>query len=285
MRLKMKSILRKIHKYQSFLPFIALLFFISVLYTNPGCHSQCKNEKHKKLEKNNTLFQYSTLKALLEGLYDGDLSIGQLKKYGTIGMGTFNTLDGEMVVLDGEVFRIKADGNAYAVKDDDKTPFAVVTHFETDHTAQLEEKKNYQELQEYLNTLLPSKNIIYAFQIEGKFSYVKTRSVPAQKKPYPHSSEILKNQPIFEFQDVEGYMVGFLFPSSLGGANLPSYHFHFITSDKKRGGHVLECETSVIEIKIDHLYRYKLIFPSNEDFLKKDLEETQNKEYNLNASK
>jgi acetolactate decarboxylase len=43
-----------------------------------------------------TLFQTSTLSALQAGDYDGILTIGALKQHGDFGLGSFNTLDGEM---------------------------------------------------------------------------------------------------------------------------------------------------------------------------------------------
>lgn len=36
------------------------------------------------------------LSALLQGDYDGEITYGELKKYGDFGLGTFNSLDGEM---------------------------------------------------------------------------------------------------------------------------------------------------------------------------------------------
>ena len=74
---------------------------------------------------------------------------------------------------------------AYPVKDSMKTPFAVVTFFAPDETVMLDTADNYTQLKTHLNDLLPSQNVFYAIKVEGKFKYIKTRSVPGQKRPYP----------------------------------------------------------------------------------------------------
>src|SRR4029078_8648676 len=51
------------------------------------------------------LFQASTIGALLDGAYDGDLSFGELAEQGDLGLGTLNHLDGEMIAIYGELVR------------------------------------------------------------------------------------------------------------------------------------------------------------------------------------
>ncbi len=105
------------------------------------------------------LFQTATLGALVEGVYDGNLAVGELKKHGDMGLGTFDALDGEMVMLDGRVYRIRADGKAEAVGNEETTPFAMVTFFEADHTGSLEGPFDLAHLEEMLDKVLPTKNI------------------------------------------------------------------------------------------------------------------------------
>jgi acetolactate decarboxylase len=134
------------------------------------------------------LTQISTIDAILNGVYDGVITIGELKQYGDFGIGTFEALDGEMVELDGEFYQIKADGIAYIVDPKVMTPFASVTFFDTDSQIELlgeYENLPYAECQKLITGSLPTENIFYAIRITGVFSYMKTRSVPAQHKPYP----------------------------------------------------------------------------------------------------
>ena len=79
--------------------------------------------------EHHTLYQVSTAGALVEGVYQGAVSVGVVREHGDFGLGTFEDLDGEMVVLDGHVFRVGSDGAVGEVADDARTPFAVVTRF------------------------------------------------------------------------------------------------------------------------------------------------------------
>ena len=84
--------------------FIKIIFSIVILIILFSC----------KAEKNNTnkdaIYQYSTINALLEGEFDGDVTLSSLKNYGDFGIGTFNSLDGEMIFLDGVFYSAKSDG-------------------------------------------------------------------------------------------------------------------------------------------------------------------------------
>ena len=228
-----------------------------------GCSYAQKNEE--------VFYQTSTINALLDEVYDGNVTFKELKRHGDLGLGTFSNLDGEMIGLDGEFYQIKADGIAYPVDDLMKTPFAVVTFFESDKTKVLNKSINYDQLKLSLDNMLPTENIFYAFKIEGTFKYVKTRSVPGQNKPYPPLVEIVKDQPIFEFHDIKGTLVGSWFPCYMNGINVPGYHFHFITEDKKAGGHLLECQTEDVRIGIDCTSNLYLALPEDEEFYKAEL--------------
>lgn len=216
-------------------------------------------------EKGEVLYQSSTINALLNGIYEGELTFKDLEKYGNFGIGTFNSLDGEMIGLNGKFYQIRADGVAYPVDDSVKTPFAVVTFFEPDKTFVLDKSLDFNQMNEYLDNLLPTKNIFYAIRINGIFKYIKTRSVHRQNKPYPPLSEALKNQPIFEFHNIKGTLIGFRFPEYMNGVNLPGYHFHFITEDRKAGGHLFECEIQSVLIEIDYTDEFYMTLLKSKD--------------------
>ncbi len=187
---------------------------------------------------------------------------GELKEHGSMGIGTFNALDGEMIVsLDGIFYKVRSDGKVYKVKDSEKTPFAVVTFFLADIVKNSGPVENYDDLKVALDGLIPSDNIFYAIQIEGEFDYVKTRSVPAQKKPYPLLAEVVEHQSVFEFNNVKGTILGFRAPPYVKGVNVPGYHLHFINEDRSSGGHLLACTISEARIKIDSSDSFKMILP------------------------
>jgi acetolactate decarboxylase len=225
------------------------LLLAAVLTIMTICMSGCLSAPRDS----DVLFQTSTISALSEGDFDGNLTYGDLRQHGDFGLGTFDNLDGEMIALADEFYQIKADGKAYPVEDSTETPFAVVTFFEPDKTVSLDKMLDYEQLKQYLDNMLPARDIFYAIEVEGTFKYIKARSVSAQSKPYPSLAEALEEQTIFEFHDVTGSLIGFWCPPYVEGINAPGYHFHFITSDRQNGGHLLDCETDNVKVEIDYI--------------------------------
>jgi acetolactate decarboxylase len=208
-----------------------------------------------------TLFQTSTIDALLEGKYDGDVSFAELEERGDFGLGTLDALDGEMIALDGGFYQVKADGRAYAIGREMRTPFAVVTFFEVSLSRIIETPMDFEEFGAYLDRLIGDKTPCYAVRLDGYFEYVKTRSVPRQRKPYPSLAEVVKSQPTFELHDVEGSLLGFRFPHYAQGINVAGYHFHFITADRSAGGHVLGFRLARGELRVDREADLRLELP------------------------
>jgi acetolactate decarboxylase len=223
-----------------------------------------------------TLFQVSTLDALAGGLYDGVMSLETLGQYGDFGIGTFDKLDGEMIESGGKFYQVKADGKAYLQSGAVSTPFACVTFFAVDREEKLAPGLDYPQLQKYLDGKLPTANIFYAIKIEGTFSYIKTRSVPSQAKPYLPLAEVTKNQAVFEFRNVKGTIIGFRCPPYVTGVNLPGYHLHFLTEDKDAGGHLLELTVGEATAFIDDTPAFLMSLPGRDsDFYKLDLAQSQ----------
>ncbi len=216
------------------------------------------------------LFQVSTINALLLSVYDGILPVADLKERGDFGIGTFDRLEGEMVVVDGECYQVKVDGVAYVVPNNATTPFATVTFFDPDETV-LIETANFSEFKEILETSFPSENIFYAIRIDGTFPYVKTRSVPAQEKPYPLLVDAVANQTVFKFENASGTVVGFWSPEFVDGINVPGYHLHFITDDRKAGGHILDLRVEGAEVELDLTPNIFMALPTAGDFFNIDL--------------
>lgn len=174
---------------------------------------------------------------------------------------------------------MKADGIAYPVADSMETPFASVTFFDVDREEQLPQGMNYEQVEEFLDGLLPTDNIFYAIKIEGTFRYMKTRSVPGQQKPYPPLVEVAKNQPTFEFNDVEGTIVGFRCPPYVAGVNVPGYHLHFLSKGRDAGGHILEFEVADAVASVDYTSQFLMILPGEDsDFYNIDLSQDKQEE-------
>lgn len=197
------------------------------------------------------LFQASTVGALLHGAYDGDLSFAELAEHGDLGLGTLNGLDGEMIALDGSFFRADVDGRVHPIAAEAKTPFAVVTRFEPTIDVRIEEPLSHAELLGRLDQLAPAGASSCAIRLDGRFELVRARSVPAQTPPYRPLTEVVAEQHVFELQDVAGTMLGFRFPTYAEGIEIAGYHLHFISADRRAGGHVLDSRSDGLRVRID----------------------------------
>ena len=218
-----------------------------------------------------TLYQVSTLSALIDGLYQPATTVGALKLQGDTGIGTFAALDGEMVMLDDDVFQVLADGSVTRPADAVGSPFAAVTTFAADKTVPLAGLDDYAALQRRLDAELDGVNHIYALRIEGHFAAVRTRSVPKQSEPYTPLLEVTAKQPEFAFSDVDGVLVGFWCPAWVGQINLPGYHLHFLTADRSGGGHVLEVSLARATAELDETPVFDLSLPDTPEFRAIDL--------------
>ncbi|MHB1458805.1 MAG: acetolactate decarboxylase [Armatimonadota bacterium] len=226
----------------------------------------------RTVKENDTVYQISTIDALMYGLYDGVSSIGDLKKHGDIGLGTFDALDGEMVVVDGKVFKITSDGAARMVDGAEMTPFAAVTHFDKDISREINIDMDMSALSAFIDSLIPSKNLFYAIRIDGVFSVMKTRSVPRQQKPYRKLIQVVAEQPVFDFENVKGTVVGFRCPYYVKGSNVPGYHLYFINDDRSKGGHVLALVIKDAVVHIDTSAQVRIVLPETGEFLKAEID-------------
>jgi acetolactate decarboxylase len=206
---------------------------------------------HREREPH-VLFQASTIGALLEGGFEGDLSFAELAEHGDLGLGTLNHLDGEMVALDGEFFRADVDGRLSPVGPEEQTPFAVVTRFEPSAEERLPgEELGHEKLLARLDALLPAGASTCAIRLDGRFDLVRARSVPRQEPPYRPLTEVVADQHVFELTEVEGTMVGFRFPTYVEGIEVAGYHLHFASADRSRGGHVLDSRSRGLRVRLD----------------------------------
>lgn len=198
-----------------------------------------------------TLFQTSTLSSLSAGNFDGEMTIAELQGHGDFGLGTYNALDGEMVVLDGEFYQVRDDGIARLVTGTVQSPFAAVTFFAADQTIEVQESFDCVELQAHLDSLLPTLDAPYAIKISGEFSFLQVRAPHKESPPYPTLTDALADQVLFESQNISGTLVGFRLPDYLAGANAAGYHLHFLSHDRQQGGHMLQCQASSVTVEID----------------------------------
>ena len=216
------------------------------------------------------LYVTAPVNALVEGLYQQDSTISEILARGDFGIGTFNQLDGEMLVRDGRVYQLRADGSAFGVTPQTRTPFACVTFFRPYSVDEVAQPLDHDALIALLDRLLPSRNMVYAIAVDGLFAQVRTRSVARQDAARP-LVEVAREQVVSEFAAVEGHLVGYWTPSFLQSIAPPGYHFHFITHDATRGGHLLDCRVQCVRISVQHIASLELGLPLTLDYLTADL--------------
>ncbi len=217
----------------------------------------------------NAVYLSTPINAIVEGLYVDKTTIGDVKKHGDFGLGTFNYLDGEMILLDGMAYQITSTGEVHTIADGEHTPFACVTFFQPDTWDEVGGGISAPGIFELLDTLIPSPNMLYALRIDGVFEYVKTRAVPKTENYLP-LVEAAKNQIIFEFSHVEGSLAGFFTPGFMASLSAPGYHLHMLTADRRHGGHLMECRVKKARIGIQHVPKLEVGLPVTLDYLTAD---------------
>jgi acetolactate decarboxylase len=232
-----------------------------------------KEEKHAptnelQTAKPDTYYQYSIWWAFVNKVFDGDLTVSELKQRGDIGLGSFDFLDGEMVMLDGIPYRIRENGEITEGKDEEEIVYANAAFFENDESIIIPEPVNSEGLRNAINFGLPSHNYFYAFKIHGVFSTLKLGGLNKQSKPFVDGLDVLiPNRPVFKGENITGTMIGFYCPEFIGNINVAGYHFHFISDDKKMGGHVMEFQSEgQLEVQTDKMNDYHFALPDNQDF-------------------
>jgi acetolactate decarboxylase len=223
--------------------------------------------KQPPVVEDSRLFQISTIDALLQGDYDGYASLKEISGKGNFGIGTVNALDGELILENGIFYQVKSDGKVYHPSIDLKTPFASVVQFLPEDSLDVNDV-SFQQLKSLVDSLMTGKNYFYAIRLEGEFNYVRTRSVPAQNKPYPSLAVVTQNQPEFTIQQTTGKLTGFYCPDFVKGINIPGYHLHYLANDKLSGGHLLDFQLKSGKLKLDKIRYFEMLLPESGSFQK-----------------
>lgn len=219
----------------------------------------------------NVFYQTSMMTALLDGVFEGSMTLGELMEHGDFGIGTFEHLDGELIAFDNHYYRLLSDGSVHKVSEEVKTPFASVTFFKPDEALLIDKPIGREELEHKLNAIMPSENLFYAIRIDGVFEKVSTRTVKGQKPPYPTLVEATQHLPIHTMNQVSGTLVGFKAPDYAQGLAVAGYHVHFVDDELTGGGHVLDYRLVKGTIQIGIHHEMHIHFPNNRAFLKADL--------------
>ena len=217
-----------------------------------------------------TLFQISTSTALVKGVYNGVVTVGSLRNHGDFGLGTFDGLDGEMLALDGHFYQIRGSREVTEPGDDARVPFAVVTAFRAERESTIDHVESFDALAAHLDGMRRTANLFCAVRIEGQFARLRARAV-CKAAPGVSLVDATSRQAEFAFTDVRGTLVGFWTPSYARSINIAGWHLHFVTADRRSGGHLLDCEGMSLHAQMQDLADVRIAMPETAAFLQADL--------------
>jgi acetolactate decarboxylase len=180
-----------------------------------------------------------------------------------------------MVVLEGAIYQVRSDGTVTNIVEDVGTPFAVVAPFVADQDEQISNATSFQDLTQHCDRYRGSNNLFYAFRVDGHFHHVQTRAMRATTAPLAQAAAV---QPEFNFNDVDGTLVGIWAPQFSSAINVAGYHFHFLSADRTKGGHLLDCSGGNLRVRVERLNDFHLSLPESEEYLRADLLKDTSKE-------
>jgi acetolactate decarboxylase len=242
----------------------------SLAMVQPAWHHVSGSKDYRAGE----LYQTSLMSALMAGIYEGEMTYGEIRKHGDFGLGTFNELDGEMVGFDGTFYQLRSDGTARPVAPDQKTPFAVVTFFQSEKELDLAQPLTKSELLAWIEKGTDA-NLFTAVRVDGIFDEVRTRTVARQARPFPPLTEAAKHQAERVFNDVQGTLAGFRSPVFAQGIGVAGFHLHFLRQDKQAGGHALDYQLRAGKVRICKVHDLRVELPTSAEFLKTNFEDGQ----------
>ena len=127
------------------------------------------------------LFQYNTLGALMAGLYGGTLTVGELLEHGDLGLGTLDSIDGELIVLDGKAYQAKgSEGKVEVVQvsPDEKVPYAAVVPPQAEVIFRQRYEMTDKELEDRIESYYDGVNLFRSIKIKGHFKHMHVRMIP-----------------------------------------------------------------------------------------------------------
>ncbi|MBE6004326.1 MAG: acetolactate decarboxylase [Lachnospiraceae bacterium] len=229
----------------------------------------------------NKVYQVSTLQALALGYSRAVINVEDLLKEGDTGLGTFEDVNGEMIVMEGRCFRADQNGDVTVVSPDTGVPFAAVAKLYGEQQFQLGNMPDITSVRNELTKKIEERfglNSMHVVRIDGLFEKVDARSEAPYRSHHITLKEVLgKNQKAFMFENIRGSLVGVYFPDYMDGINMPGWHLHFLSEDRSKGGHVFD--VSVLEgvAKVDKISNIYINLPKEAAFdtysLKQDLQD------------
>lgn len=219
---------------------------------------------------NQKIYQVSTLQALAMGYSRAVVSLEDFLKHGDIGLGTFENVDGEMILLGGKCYRALEDGVVVEAEPDMGVPFAVTTFMQDGPSFSAEDVGDMESLKRLLNNKIEEDfglNSMHIVKIDGEFPKIYARSEAPYRSQHVTLKEILqKTQKDYEFSDIKGTLVCVYFPDYMDGINAPGWHLHFVSDDRVSGGHVFDLKMKQGIATVNKISRVEIELPNTPAF-------------------
>lgn len=236
------------------LPLLATFLVLS-------CSKEHNKSKSREISKADQVWHYSVIEAMRRGIYEGTYAVKDLKAHGDFGLGTFNHLNGELIALDGIIYRIAPSGKVEVAGDSLKSPFTALSFFNTDQTKTIRFSGTFEELQDSIGRMLPSLNIAYAIKVDTEWENITVGGAnPISGTDTTALATLMKTRPQYDAKGITGTMVGFFTPALMSNIDLSPFHFHFISSDKKLAGHLMSgtIKNAEIVVYLDQKIGYEI---------------------------
>ncbi len=226
------------------------------------------------------MYQVSTLQALALGYSRAVITAGELLQKGDTGLGTFEDVNGEMIVMEGTCYRADQNGRIAPVPPETGVPFAAVARLSGEQRFPLEDLPDIEALRRELTRNIEERfglNSMHVVRIDGEFDKVDARSEAPYRSHHVSLKEILgETQNAFLFENIRGSLVGVYFPDYMDGINMPGWHLHFLSEDRAKGGHVFDVCLHKARAMVDKISGIEIDLPREAAFdtysLKQDLQ-------------
>ena len=190
------------------------------------------------------MFQVSTLQALALGYSRAVIKVGELMRHGDIGLGTFEDVNGEMIVVDGHCYRADENGMVNEADSEIGVPFSSVAFFNEDRRCEINKTDNIEKLKECLDLRIEEDfglNSMHIVRIDGSFKRICARSESGYRAHHVTLKDALsETQRDFYFDNISGTLVCVYYPDYMDGINASGWHLHFISENRESGGHVFD---------------------------------------------
>ncbi|GEM_PF-186961 len=251
-----------------------IILTAAMLLAMSACSQQPAQTAATPVQDTETIYQVALLQSLTQGYYDGVISVSELKEHGDTGIGTFEGVNGEMIVIDGKVYQALSDGTVQEAADTETVPFSNVTCFDSDVAVDVTDVTDMAAFKATLDKTVndKGKNMFYMVKASGTFEKMLVRSELKQEKPYKSLDKALEtDQREFTYQDIAGTVVGLYCPDYMSGLNAAGWHFHFISDDRTKGGHILDLTCKNAKAEFDITPSFDLKLSDNSDFQSMEL--------------